>query len=84
MQEGASAWLMKLPTRLSEVAEVMAEAAVVASPDPPATAPAAWGGVAFAAAPRLSDSVEIEMGERGFADPVSSDTSADTVSSDSW
>ena len=38
MQEGASAWFTKLPTRLT----LAVEATVVASPDPPATAPAAF------------------------------------------
>ena len=40
MQDGASAWFTKLPTRFSEAADD-----VVASPDPPAIAPAACGGV---------------------------------------
>lgn len=44
MQEGASAWFTKLPTMLT----LAVEAAVVASPDPPATAPAAFEGVGCA------------------------------------
>jgi hypothetical protein len=49
IQDGASAWFTKLPTRFSEAADADADE-VVASPDPPAIAPAAWGGVAAVSA----------------------------------